>query len=230
MRIAQVAPLYERVPPRLYGGTERVVSYLTEELVRRGHEVTLFASGDSITTARLKSVCPRGLRLDEATRDPLATHMQMLASLYREAGAFDVIHAHVDYLCLPFARAVSTPTLLTLHGRLDIPELAPLYAEYRDTPLVSISDAQRAPLPEANWAATVHHGLPADLHRFRGGDGGYLLFLGRISPEKCPETAIRVARRTGVPLRMVAKVDPVDCAYFERVVRPLLDEPGIEFM
>jgi glycosyltransferase involved in cell wall biosynthesis len=230
MRIAQVAPLHERVPPRMYGGTERVVSTLTEELVRQGHDVTLFASGDSITKARLESTCPHALRLDAATRDPLAAHLHMLATVYRHAGEFDAIHCHVDYLCLPFARDSETPTLLTLHGRLDMPELGPLYAEYREVPLVSISNAQRLPLPAANWIATVHHGLSVDQYRFHPTPEDYLLFLGRISPEKCPDAAIEIALRAGARLRIAAKVDPVDEPYFARVVRPMLDHPLIEFL
>ncbi len=230
MRIAQVAPLYERVPPALYGGTERVVSYLTEELVRMGHDVTLFASGDSITGARLWSPCRQALRLDPTCRDSLAPHVRMLGFVYSQANAFDIIHCHTDYLGLPLARFVRTPTLLTLHGRLDIPELAPLYAEYREVPLVSISHAQRAPLPDAHWVATAYHGLPIDLYDYVPHSEDYLLFLGRISPEKRPDVAIRVARRPGVPLRIAAKVDPVDRDYFEREIRPLLDDPLIEFV
>lgn len=230
MRIAQVAPLYERVPPLLYGGTERVVSYLTEELVRMGHEVTLFASGDSITSARLHPVARRALRLDPDCRDSLAHHVLMLGTVYGRADEFDIIHCHTDYLGLPLARASATPTVLTLHGRLDIPELAPLYAMYTDVPLVSISAAQRTPLPDAGWVATIHHGLPAELHRFAAGPGRYLLFLGRISPEKRPDTAIQVARRAGIPLRIAAKVDAVDREYFAHRIRPLLDHPLIDFV
>jgi glycosyltransferase involved in cell wall biosynthesis len=230
MRIAQVAPLYERVPPALYGGTERVVSYLTEELVRLGHDVTLFASGDSVTAARLWSPCRQALRLDPTCHDSLAPHVQMLGFVYHQASAFDVIHCHTDYLGLPLARFVRTPTLLTLHGRLDIPELAPLYAEYREVPLISISNAQRTPLPDAHWVATAYHGLPSNLYQYVPRSEDYLLFLGRISPEKRPDIAIRVARRAGVPLRIAAKVDPVDCDYFEREIRPLLDDPLIDFI
>jgi glycosyltransferase involved in cell wall biosynthesis len=230
MRIAQVAPLYERVPPEQYGGTERVVSYLTEELVRLGHEVTLFASGDSITTARLVAPCRRALRLDPHCRDPLAPHVRMLGQVYQHAHQFDVIHCHTDYLGLPLARSTRTPTVITLHGRLDIPELAPLYGDYPDVSLVSISDAQRMHLPHANWVATVHHGLPADLYPFYPQPGRYLLFLGRISPEKRPDSAIRVACRAGVPLRIAAKVDKVDREYFETTIRPLLHHPLVEFI
>lgn len=231
MRIAQVSPLYERVPPVLYGGTERVVSYLTEELVRMGHEVTLFASGDSVTAARLEAPCERALRLDPNCRDSLAPHVRMLGRVYQHAGEFDVIHCHTDYLGLPLSRFVETPTVVTLHGRLDIPDIWPLYRDYSDVPLVSISDAQRSPMPWANWIATVHHGLPTDLYEFRSGTpGSYLLFLGRISPEKRPDSAIRIAWRSGVPLRIAAKVDAVDREYFDKVVRPLLDGEGVEFL
>ncbi|MCS6925873.1 MAG: glycosyltransferase family 4 protein [Candidatus Binatia bacterium] len=230
MRIAQVAPLYERVPPLLYGGTERVVSYLTEELVRLGHEVTLFASGDSLTQARLVAPCPRALRLDPHCQDPLAPHVRMLGWVYQQAHAFDVIHCHTDYLGLPLSRSTSTPTVLTLHGRLDIPELAPLYEDYPDVPLVSISDAQRKPLPRANWLATVYHGLPPDLYKFHPSPERYLLFLGRVSPEKRPDSAIRVACAAGLPLRIAAKVDKADREYFETTIRPLLTHPLVEFL
>ena len=229
-RIAQVAPLYESVPPRLYGGTERVVSHLTEALVAAGHDVTLFASGDSRTTARLEAVCPTALRLDTRCRDPLAHHIRMLARVYDRAGEFDLIHCHTDYLGLPLAHLVATPTLVTLHGRLDIPELGPIYRELDAVPLVSISDAQRAPLRDANWIATVHHGVPAELYPFVPRRGASLLFLGRISPEKRPDVAIRVACRAGVPLRIAAKVDPVDQVYFDTVVRPLLADPLIDYV
>jgi glycosyltransferase involved in cell wall biosynthesis len=230
MHIAQVAPLYERVPPRLYGGTERVVSYLTEELLRLGHEVTLFASGDSITGARLIAPCANALRLDPGCRDALAPHVRMLGHVYRHANEFDVIHCHTDYLGLPLAAACPTPTVITLHGRLDIPEIAPLYGDYPGVPLVSISDAQRIHLPHANWAATVHHGLPSEMFPFRDSPGKYLLFLGRISPEKRPDSAILIARRAQRPLRIAAKVDAVDRAYFDATIRPLLDDPVIEFL
>jgi glycosyltransferase involved in cell wall biosynthesis len=230
MRIAQVAPLYERVPPQQYGGTERVVSYVTEELVRLGHDVTLFASGDSITRAQLQSPCDRALRLDPDSRDPLAPHIRMLGQVYRQAPAFDIIHCHTDYLSLPLARASSTPTVITQHGRLDVPELLPLYAEYPEIPLISISDAQRLPLAQANWLATVYHGLPVDLYPFQAQPDRYLLFLGRISPEKRPDSAIRVACRAGIPLRIAAKVDPADQVYFETTIRPLLTHPLVDFI
>jgi len=230
MRIAQVAPLYERVPPELYGGTERVVSHLTEELVRLGHDVTLFAAGGSLTRARLRAACPRALRLDPSCRDPLAYHVRMLAEVYRHADEFDIIHNHTDYLGLPLAGLSATPTVITLHGRLDIPEIAPLYADYPDVPLVSISDAQRVHMPNANWTATVQHGLPPAMFPYAERTGDYALFLGRISPEKCPDSAIRIARRTGVRLLIAAKVDPVDRSYFEEKIRPLLNDPLVEFL
>lgn len=230
MRIAQVAPLYERVPPERYGGTERVVSFLTEELVRLGHDVTLFASGDSVTRARLVAPCARSLRLDPHCRDPLAPHVRMLGWVYQRAPEFDIIHCHTDYLGLPLSRGTDTPTVITLHGRLDLPDIHPLYQDYGDVPLVSISDAQRLSMPDANWAATVHHGLPLDLYAFQPCPGSYLLFLGRISPEKRPDCAIWVAKRAGVPLRIAAKVDAVDRTYFETVIRPMLEDPLIEFI
>lgn len=231
MRIAQVAPLYESVPPRLYGGTERVVSYLTEELVRLGHEVTLFASGDSCTRARLSAACDRALRLDPTCQDSLAPHIRMLGQVYQRAQEFDIIHCHTDYLGVPLARFTPTPTVLTLHGRLDIPELAPLYREYRDIPLVSISNAQRHPLPEVNWAATIYHGLPVNCYpSFQTHPGDYLLFLGRIAAEKRPDSAIRVACQAGIRLRIAAKVDQADREYFATTIRPLLDHPLIDFL
>jgi glycosyltransferase involved in cell wall biosynthesis len=230
MRIAQVAPLYESVPPKMYGGTERVVSYLTEELVRRGHEVTLFASADSITRARLVACAPMGLRTDGTIRDGLALHIAMLERVAQEMPDFDLVHYHVDYLHFPLSRRSATPHVTTLHGRLDLPELVLLYREFRDMPLVSISDAQRRPLTWANWQATVHHGLPLDAVPPGDGAGGYLLFLGRISPEKRADRAIEIAQLAGWPLKIVAKVDPVDGAYFDSTIRPLLSKPGVEFL
>jgi glycosyltransferase involved in cell wall biosynthesis len=229
MRIAQVAPLYESVPPQGYGGTERVVSYLTEELVRRGHDVTLFASGDSITGAELVPCCARSLRLDPACKDPLVYHYVMLERMTQRASDFDVIHFHIDYLHFPISRRIGVPHVTTLHGRLDLPDLQPMYDEFRDTPLVSISDAQRAPLPQANFLRTVHHGLPLDLHEPRTKVGDYFAFLGRISPEKGVDRAIAIARALGVPLKIAAKVDAADQAYYEREVVPVLDDPLIEF-
>jgi glycosyltransferase involved in cell wall biosynthesis len=230
MRIAQVAPLYESVPPKYYGGTERIVSYLTEELVRQGHEVTLFASGDSETKARLVAVCRRSLRLDKHCIDQLAHHLVMLEGVLQRSGEFDVIHFHVDYLHFPLSRRQSFPHVTTLHGRLDIPDLVPLYTEFHDMPVVSISDAQREPLPWVNWQATVYHGLPDDLYRFRAGPGSYLAFLGRISPEKRVDRAIAIARDVGIPLRIAAKVDKVDRDYFDSVVSPLLRDPLVKFV
>jgi len=230
MRIAQVAPLYESVPPRRYGGTERIVSYLTEELVRLGHDVTLFASADSVTAAKLRPFAERALRLDSGCVDPLAPHIRMLSAVYRSTADFDVIHCHTDYLGLALAERADVPTLITLHGRLDIAELAPLYAEHPHTPLVSISDAQRKPMPRATWIATVYHGLPQTLFTFHPHPDDYLLFLGRISPEKGVDRAIRVAQRAGVRLRIAAKVDRVDAEYFAHDIKPMLDAPGIEFV
>jgi glycosyltransferase involved in cell wall biosynthesis len=232
LRIAQVAPLYERVPPALYGGTERVVAFLTDELVRRGHDVTVFASGDSVTRGKLCAPIPRALRLDPDATDSLSPHVIELAQVFRRAREFDVIHCHVDYLAFPFGRFVETPTLHTLHGRLDLPFLGPVYRHFREVPVVSISDAQRAPLQHLDvaWAGTVHHGLPLENYRCASGDGRYLAFLGRVCPEKGADVAIEVAKRAGVPLKLAAKIDPVDRAYFEQTIRPLLDHPLIEFV
>jgi glycosyltransferase involved in cell wall biosynthesis len=232
MRIAQVAPLYESVPPRLYGGTERVVSYLTEELIGQGHEVTLFASGDSETRANLVAPCRRALRLDRRCVNPLVHHLLMLERVFQDVSRFDIIHFHCDYLHFPLSRRHPCPHLTTLHGRLDIPDLQPLYREFADEPLVSVSDAQRRPLPWANWLGTVHHGLPLDLHTFRDRPGQYLAFLGRISPEKRVDRAIQIARDAGVPLKIAAKVDVVDRTYFEETIQPLLKgaRPLVEFV
>lgn len=231
MRIAQVSPLYESVPPTRYGGTERVVSYLTEELVRAGHEVTLFASGDSQTSATLVPVCPRALRTDPKCMDPHAHHVRAVDEVFRRAHRFDLIHFHIDYLHFPLASRHAVPRLTTLHGRLDIPDLAPLYRAFYREPLVSISNSQRAPLPFAAWQGTVPHGLPLDLLGPVGAPrGGYLGFLGRISPEKRPDRAIALARRVGMPLKIAAKVDRADRAYFEDRIRPLLDGNLVEFV
>jgi len=230
VRIAQVSPLYESTPPQLYGGTERVVSYLTEELVRQGHEVTLFASGDSVTAAELVAPCERALRLDPDCRDPLAYHMIMLDQVYRRADEFDVIHFHIDYLHFAASRCQRVPQLTTLHGRLDLPELCRVYRQFREMPLVSISDAQRRPLPWANWRATVFHGLPENLYSLEPRPGRYLAFLGRISPEKRVDRAIEVAKRVGLPIRIAAKVDQADADYFEKEIKPLLNHPLVEFI
>ena len=230
MKIAQISPLIESVPPKLYGGTERIVSYLTEELVRQGHEVTLFASGDSLTEAELVSCSPEALRLDPRMRDPLPHYMMMLEQVRRRADDFDVLHFNIDYLHLPLIRNLRRRTLTTMHGRVDLPDLQPLFAEFDDVPLVSISADQRRPL-SARWVATVYHGLPPDLYSFSdAGRHGYLAFLGRICPEKRPDRAIEIAKRAGCELKIAAKVDPIDRAYFEAVVRPLLDDPHIEFV
>ena len=229
VRIAQVAPLYESVPPQLYGGTERVVSYLTEELVRQGHEVTLFASGDSATAAELVAVCPRSLRLDKGCVDQLAHHVLMLEQVRRRAADFDVIHFHIDYMHFPLSRRESLLQLTTLHGRLDLPDLAPLYDEFKDMPVVSISDAQREPLPQALWLGTVYHGLP-DLYCFNATPADYFAFIGRISPEKRVDRAIRIARELGIPLRIAAKVDRVDREYFAKEIEPLIDDKLIQYI
>ncbi len=230
MRIAQVAPLWESVPPKRYGGTERVVSYLTEELVRLGHDVTLFASGDSETQAELVATCPESLRLNENLLNsdaPMVLHYQRAFASGRD---FDLIHNHLDFHAFPLARLYSAPVVTTVHGRRDLPELMPLFREFRDQPLISISDAQRQPMPWANWIGTVYHGLPRDLYQFQPRQGSYLAFLGRMAPEKRPDHAIRVAQATGIPLRMAAKVDRANREYFERVIEPMLDDPLIEFI
>jgi glycosyltransferase involved in cell wall biosynthesis len=230
MKIAQVSPLWESVPPKLYGGTERIVSYLTEELVRLGHDVTLFASGDSVTAARLQKVCPHALRLvtGPVNRDaPLVLMMEQ--AFGADAARFDIIHSHLDFLSFPMSRRCATPVLTTLHGRLDLPEIVPVFDEYPDMPVVSISNAQRAPLPRANWVGTVYHGLP-DLYTFHPQRGSYLAFLGRISPEKRPDHAIEVAKRVGMPLRIAAKVDPADREYFETQIERLLEHPLVEYV
>jgi len=230
MRIAQVAPLYESVPPRHYGGTERVVSYLTDALVDLGHDVTLFASGDSITRARLEAVVPRRLWGASGCVDTMAHHVLLLERVMAAARRFDVIHFHIDYLHFPLSRRMSTPHLTTLHGRLDLPDLGPLFREFAEMPLASISDAQRRPLVSANWLGTVHHGLPPRLYSVSPGGGDFLAFVGRISPEKRADRAIAIARRAGVPLKIAAKVDPTDRLYFEREIEPLLDDPLVEYL
>ena len=230
MRIAQVAPLYESVPPKYYGGTERVVSYLTEELVRQGHEVTLFASGDSITKARLVPACRRSLRLDERCMDQMAHHLVMLEHVFARTADFDIVHFHVDYMHFPLSRRDRITHVTTLHGRLDVPDLVPLYQEFREMPVISISNGQRQPLPRANWQATVYHGLPAEKYRFRAEPGRYLAFLGRISPEKRVDRAIEIAKQVGMPLKIAAKIDRVDKDYFDLVIAPLLRNSLVEFV
>lgn len=230
MRIAQVAPLYESCPPQLYGGTERVVSYLTEELAGLGHEVTLFASGDSETEAILEPACARALWRDPSVKNTIVPHLIMLDRVRRRAHEFDVIHCHTEFLHPPFLAQCRDKTVTTLHGRLDLPELAAMYREFPMMPLVSISTAQRAPLAWANWLGTVYHGLPRSLHQTGDGTGGYLAFLGRISPEKAPHRAIEIANRAGLPLQLAAKIDPEDRAYFEHEIAPSLQNPLIEFV
>lgn len=229
MRIAQIAPLFESVPPLAYGGTERVVSYLTEALVGQGHDVTLFASGDSVTEARLAPMAERSLRLDPSRPDWLMRHTVMIDQVFARADEFDVLHFHIDCLHYPLAQRCATPSVTTLHGRLDLPDLQALHAHFRTHPLVSISNHQRRPLPQANWCSTVYHGLPTSLYRCRDVPQDYFAFVGRISPEKRLDRAIEIAVACNTRLRIAAKVDPVDQAYFEREIRPLLDHPLIEF-
>jgi glycosyltransferase involved in cell wall biosynthesis len=232
MKIAQIAPLAECCPPRLYGGTERIVSHLTEELVRQGHDVTLFASGDSKTSAELVACSDMALRLNPAVKDAIPYHMVMLEEVCRRAHAFDVLHFHIDLLHFPLIRHLAKPTLTTLHGRLDLPDLLPFYRAFPKIPLVSISHEQRRPMPPVNWVGTVHHGLPRDRFAFtRNPQGGYLAFLGRISPEKRPDRAIAIAAQAGLPLKMAAKVDKVDQAYWDEVIAPLVAaHPNVSFI
>ena len=230
MKIAQVAPLYERVPPLSYGGTERIVSYLTEELIRQGHELTLFASGDSLTKGRLVAPCDRALRLNPDYVDPMAYNFLQLEQVFQHAHSFDIIHFHIDYLHFPFSRRLEVPAVTTLHGRLDIPDLVPLYREFSDMPVVSISNDQRKPLSWINWQGTVYHGLPLDRYELKNGEGGYLAFLGRISPEKRVDRAIEIAKLVNMKLKIAAKVDPADRDYVEKEIRRLLDDPLVEFI
>ena len=227
MRIAQIAPLAESCPPKLYGGTERIVSYLTEELVRQGHDVTLFASGDSQTTARLVPCCDVALRLNPAIRDAMPYYMMMLDDVMRRRDEFDVLHFHMDVLQFPLIRPIAARTMTTLHGRLDLPDLVPFYKAFAEIPVVSISDHQRLPMPPVNWAATVHHGLPPGLLTFSpqprpAPDGGYLAFLGRISPEKRPDRVLEIAAGSGMRCKIAAKVDRADQAYWDEVIAPTL--------
>jgi len=231
MKIAQIAPLMESVPPRLYGGTERIVSHLTEELVALGHDVTLFASGDSMTAATLAPCVPQALRLDPNVRDTIPYYMLMLDRVRQSAADFDILHFHIDQFHFPLFRPIAGRTVTTLHGRQDLPDLHPLYIGFDDMPLVSISNAQRRPIPTANFVATIHHGIPAGLHRPSAQmRGSYLAFLGRISPEKRPDRAIMIARAAGIPLKIAAKVDRVDEVYFRTQIEPLLKGPGVEFI
>jgi glycosyltransferase involved in cell wall biosynthesis len=230
MRIAQIAPLMESIPPRLYGGSERVVSYLTEELAAQGHDVTLFASGQSITSAKLVPCCAQPLRLNPAVRDIIPYYMLMLDKVRSMAPEFDILHFHIDQFQFPLFNEMAQRTVTTLHGRQDLPDLHHLYRGFPDMPLVSISNAQRSPIPDANFVATIHHGLPCDLTPAPNPQGGYLAFLGRISPEKRVDRAIQIARAHDLPLKIAAKVDRVDEAYFRAEIEPLLAEPGIEYI
>jgi glycosyltransferase involved in cell wall biosynthesis len=231
MKIAQIAPLMESVPPRLYGGTERIVSYLTDELVRLGHEVTLFASADSVTAAKLVSCASMALRLDSNVRDPIPYYMLMLDRVRELAEEFDILHFHIDQFHFPLFRRMADRTVTTLHGRQDVPDLKPLYLGFSEMPLVSISNDQRRPIANANFVATVQHGIPTRLHQPNYNPrGGYVAFLGRISPEKRPDRAIRIARTLGIPLKIAAKVDKVDEPYFREKIAPLVSGPGVEFI
>jgi glycosyltransferase involved in cell wall biosynthesis len=232
MRIAQVAPLFESIPPKLYGGTERVVSYLTEELVRLGHEVTLFASGDSETNAKLVAACPRALWQDSDCREALPHHVRLMELVFQDVSRFDAIHFHCDYIHFPMLRRHPYPNVTTLHGRLHIPDLKPLFAEYHEVPLVSVSDYQRRPIPDANWQSTIYHGLPLDLQTYREKPGEYLAFLGRLSPEKRVDRAIEIARRTGMRLKIAARIYPEERAYFQETIKPLLhnSQAWVEFI
>jgi glycosyltransferase involved in cell wall biosynthesis len=232
MRIAQIAPLYERVPPKLYGGTERIISYLTEELVRQGHEVTLFASGDSKTSATLVRCCDMALRLNPSISDPLPYHIIMLEEVRQRIDQFDILHFHIDFLHAPIVRDLAHRTVSTHHGRLDSPDVAAFYGYFPELPLVAVSWDQRKYLHRANWVGTVHHGLPRDVLPFHPkAAGGYLAFLGRISPEKGPNRAIEIAARAGMPLKIAAKIDRVDQAYWEQIIRPMVDaHSNVEFI
>jgi glycosyltransferase involved in cell wall biosynthesis len=230
MHIAQVAPLTEAVPPKLYGGTERVVSWLTEELIALGHDVTLFASGDSVTSARLEPMWPRALRLDGAVRDPNALHMMMLEHVYQRAGEFDFLHCHLDYYPFSLFSRQSTPFVTTLHGRLDLPEHQPMFDTFNTVPVVSISNAQRRPVPQANWVRTVHHGLPVRLLEPRPVKPSYFAFLGRIAPEKGIDRAIHIAQHCGVPLKVAAKVDRADQDYYDEQIAPMMRMNNVEFI
>lgn len=230
IRIAQIAPLYESIPPKLYGGTERIVHYLTEELVRQGHDVTLFASGDSITNSKLIACVNEGLRLRPNCVDPLAYHIIQMQELSVRVAEFDILHFHTDYLHFPFSSMLAIPSVTTLHGRLDIPELQDVYNIFPNQNLISISENQRLPLPQGNFVKTIYHGLPKGLHHKRGEENGYLAFLGRISPEKGLERAVKIALETNTPLKIAAKIDKADSAYYERDIRALLDHPLITYV
>jgi glycosyltransferase involved in cell wall biosynthesis len=230
MRIAQIAPLYESCPPKLYGGTERVVSYLTEDLVAAGHDVTLFASGDSETSARLIAPCSHAIRLQPEGADGIAYHTLMMQQVAKRSHEFDVLHFHTDYFHFPTFEWCAEKTLTTLHGRLDAPSMTDILRAFSAMPLVSISDAQRLPVPWANWKKTIHHGLPADTYALGSGTEGYLAFVGRISPEKGPDRAIAIAKGAGVPIKLAAKIDPADRVYFEREIASLFDDPLVDYI
>jgi glycosyltransferase involved in cell wall biosynthesis len=230
MKIAQVSPLYESVPPQLYGGTERVIYNLTEELINQGHDVTLFASGDSLTRAKLVSPCKRSLRLDPNAIDMLSGHFAMMEMVEKESHNFDLIHSHLDYLHYPLLRRSNVPHITTLHGRLDLPELQPLYQEYNDIPLISISNEQRRPIPFANWKGTIYHGLLLNAYELNSEGGDYLAYIGRISPEKRVDRAIEIAIETDIPIRIAAKIDKTDIEYYENCIKKLLDHPLVDFI
>lgn len=230
MRIAQIAPLAEAVPPKFYGGTERVIHWLTEELVALGHDVTLYASGDSVTSARLEAVWPRALRIDGSVRDPNALHMSMVEQVRRHADEFDFLHFHLDYYPFSLFSRQPVPFVTTLHGRLDLPEHQPVFTTFSSLPVISISDAQRRPVPQANWMRTIYHGLPQRLLMPIAVRPSYFAFLGRIAPEKGVDKAISIARKCGMPLRIAAKIDNVDREYFSECVRPLLDGSSAEYI
>ncbi len=231
MRIAQISPLTEAMPPKLYGGTERVVSWLTEELVAMGHEVTLFASGDSVTRARLVPMRERAIRLDPAVRDPIALHYHMVEQIYQRRDEFDVLHSHLDYYPLSLLTRQNVPFLTTLHGRLDLPDYIDNFATFRHAPFVSISNSQRGPVRHLNWLRTVPHGMPADLLTPCATSQTYLAFLGRICPEKGVDQGIQIAGRAGMKLKIAAKVDKVDIEYYQTVIQPLLRaNPNVEFI
>jgi glycosyltransferase involved in cell wall biosynthesis len=230
MRIAQIAPLTEAVPPKFYGGTERVIYWLTEELVALGHDVTLYASGDSVTSARLEAVWPRALRIDGSVRDPNALHMSMLERVRQHADDYDFLHFHLDYYPFSLFSRQAVPFVTTLHGRLDLPEHQPVFKTFSPLPVISISKAQRRPIPQANWVQTIYHGLPQQLLMPVAATPRYFAFLGRIAPEKGVDRAISIARKCGVPLRIAAKIDKVDREYFEERIHPLLDGSSVEYI
>lgn len=230
MKIAQISPLYESVPPQMYGGTERVVSYLTDELVNQGHKVSLFASGDSVTKAKLIPVCSSALRLNKECVDPITHHVIQMEHVREMIHEFDILHYHTDYLHFAFSQSNSKPHVTTLHGRLDLPDLKFVYEKFAHAPVVSISNSQRFPLPMANWVRTIYHGLPEDLYAMGSGKGGYAAFIGRISPEKRVDRAIEIALKAGIPLKIAAKIDKVDQVYFEKEIKHLIDHPLIEFV